>query len=141
MICSLRIPDVLQARIDTVAGKEGRSKWIIEACRMRLDQGAVAGTTPGPERYAGKSGSTPEASTKPTMHELRLQDLRDICAGAKRPPVSSEPLDSIDTHGGAEVPICSKKWWEDGTQYECLMDKGHKEQKHGLRGMVRALDV
>jgi hypothetical protein len=40
-----------------------------------------------------------------------------------------------------EIPICGKKWWEDGEQYECLMDKGHKEQKHGLRGMVRRLDA
>jgi hypothetical protein len=39
-----------------------------------------------------------------------------------------------------ETPICGKTWWEDGTQYECLMDKGHRDQKHGLRGMVRRID-
>jgi hypothetical protein len=39
-----------------------------------------------------------------------------------------------------ETPICGKSWWEDGEQYECLMDKGHREQKHGMRGMVRRLE-
>jgi len=39
-----------------------------------------------------------------------------------------------------EIPICGKRWWEDGTQYECLMDKGHREQKHGLRGMVQRME-
>jgi hypothetical protein len=42
-----------------------------------------------------------------------------------------------------DVPICAKTWWEDGEQYECLMDKGHREAllgKHGLRGMVQRID-
>jgi len=38
-----------------------------------------------------------------------------------------------------EIPICGKTWWEDGTQYECLMDKG-VHTKHGIRGMVRKVE-
>ena len=41
-----------------------------------------------------------------------------------------------------EIPICGKTWWEEGEQYECLMDSGHIEarvNKHGLRGMVRTI--
>lgn len=38
-----------------------------------------------------------------------------------------------------EIAICGKTWWEDGEHWECLMDAGHKESKHGMRGMVRKL--
>jgi hypothetical protein len=38
-----------------------------------------------------------------------------------------------------EIPICGKDWWEDGEHYECLMDKHHKNPKHGQAGMVRRL--
>lgn len=36
-----------------------------------------------------------------------------------------------------EIPICGKTWWEEGENYECLMDKWHKNIKCGQRGMVR----
>jgi hypothetical protein len=64
----------------------------------------------------------------------RAQDLREICAGNIL-GVKYEPV-----LGPIEIPICGKRWWEDGTQYECLMDKGHRDQKHGLRGMVQRLE-
>jgi hypothetical protein len=51
----------------------------------------------------------------------------------------TQPYGGI-ARGTIEIPICGKTWWEEGEQYECLMDKGHKESKHGIRGMVRRLE-
>jgi hypothetical protein len=71
-----------------------------------------------------------------------MQALRDICAG-KSPIPSGESASSIQQayfDKVYEIPICGFKWWEDGEQYECLMDKGHKITKHGQRGMVRRVD-
>jgi hypothetical protein len=62
------------------------------------------------------------------------QSLQDICDG-KLPITSAAPFDVEKV----EIPICGKLWWEDGTQYECLMDKG-VHTKHGLRGMVRKVE-
>ena len=69
----------------------------------------------------------------PIPPKTSMNALRAICAG-KFPPDSVEPTVS------AEIPICRFQWWEDGTAYECLMDKGHKSMKHGQRGMVRRVD-
>jgi len=64
-----------------------------------------------------------------------MQDLREICVGTIAPE-----LTEAGRAMATEIPICGKRWWEDGTQYECLMDKGHREQKHGLRGMVQRME-
>jgi hypothetical protein len=96
-----------------------------------------------------------------------MQALRDICAGKieelcncdfSNQPHSKSVCDAIlarvqaemieseqsdyllRTANLAEVPICGKTWWEDGEQYECLMDKGHKALKCGQRGMVRKVE-
>lgn len=91
MICTIRIPDVLQGRIDKETGDNGRSKWILDACRMRLDGGSSK--RPEPESLAERNaqkdtsygaGDASAASVmamgdsqpRPTM-----QALRDICAG------------------------------------------------------------
>lgn len=149
MICPIRIPDVLQNRIDKAAGKRGRSKWILEACRMRLDGSMDRGSSDGLERRnvdmgdcvarpeVGGSNPSP-VSTKPDMEALLA-----ICAGERlMPPVQTGNLGVVPHSafpGREEVPICGKTWWEDGEHYECLMDKGHRESKHGMRGMVRVL--
>ena len=84
-------------------------------------------------------------STKPDM-----QALRDICAGKFATPLKHfeatlEIRDGI-SHPLVEIPICGHKWWEQGefggenTQYECLMDKGHKNPLHGRAGMVRRIE-
>ena len=103
----------------------------IQFYRMELPAGAVA----QPDRALAKEpeavGSIPTAPIKPNM-----QDLRDICAGKTIQQVFTD----IQNREPAEIPICGKTWWEDGEQYECLMDKGHRELKHGMRGMVRRLD-
>jgi hypothetical protein len=72
-----------------------------------------------------------------------MQALRDICAG-NLGITDRAAFDAGWDRGEAkeEVPICGKTWWEDGEQYECLMDKGHREAKigkHGLRGLVRTI--
>ena len=86
-------------------------------------------------------GSIPFPTTKPD-----IQALRDICAGkatCKRcggDKFYGNMQCVVCDHEPAEVPICGKTWWEDDAQYECLMDVGHRERLHGLRGMVRRLD-
>ena len=70
-----------------------------------------------------------------------MQALRDICAG--KPQTNNDwgihPQMQADIQ--AEIPICGKTWWEDGDQYECLMDAGHSiPLKHGRNGMVRRVD-
>lgn len=135
MICTIRIPDVLQARIDSEAGESGRSKWILEACRMRLDAVGDNSAVEVKTVNAGMASlpSTPHAGANPDhSSKLTMQALRDICAGK----LSKSDVDPMIPD---EVPICGKTWWEDGEEYECLMDAGHREQKHGLRGMVRVI--
>lgn len=84
-----------------------------------------------------------------------MDALRSICAGnTNLLPVNEVELakwhaerfgaaEEIDRMASMpyreEVPICGKDWWEDGEHWECLMDAGHKESKHGMRGMVRKL--
>lgn len=73
---------------------------------------------------------------------VNMQALRDICAGQGSQVVASSaanhPYMGIE-RGSVEIAICGKTWWEEGEQYECLMDKGHKESKHGMRGMFRSV--
>ena len=88
MVSSLRIPDVLRARIDKAAGGSGkRSEWILEACRMRLDgpiPGKVVsvGTVQPPDGlppipyFQVESTDFPSLKRKPDMAALR-----EICAG------------------------------------------------------------
>lgn len=131
---SLRIPDVLRARIESASG--GRmAEWILEACRMQLEAGRAHPVELLPSKQE-ETGSTPVPRSKPSLQELRslCDEIKDRNAAA----VGAAEYECL-THE-AEVPVCGKRWWEDGTEYECLMDKGHKEQKHGLRGMVRVLD-
>jgi hypothetical protein len=84
------------------------------------------------------AGSNPVLGSKPDM-----QALRDICAG-KSPIPSGESKASIQEayfDRVYEIPICGFRWWEDGEQFECLMDKGHSvPTKHGRNGMVRRVD-
>jgi hypothetical protein len=176
MICTIRIPDVLQGRIDSAAGDEGRSKWILDACRMRLDarvaqlarepleippqmkelledvqaQNATRRMTPFMKRHAGDEPHVKYSELMPTLqqhdagHQLNpdMQALRDICAGKGLAPMYEQQSDDylLRTANLAEVPICGKTWWEDGEHYECLMDRGHRNPKHGIGGMVRRLD-
>jgi hypothetical protein len=134
MICTIRIPDVLQARIDSAAGDESRSKWILEACRMRLDCGdssrveqrpsspQVEGSIPSPRSI------DPSFTVGTAPRQDLLAKLRASVAAIESKPHAPEPE--------IEIPLCHKTWWEDGEQYECLMDKGHKNPKHGQFGKV-----
>lgn len=110
--------------------RECRStKW--NAVAERLIAGAINPTIRG-------EGSNPSGvPPKPDM-----QGLRDICAGqvtqVSASSAAAHPYKGID-RGSIDIGICGKTWWEDGEQYECLMDKGHKELKHGMRGMFRSV--
>ena len=92
----------------------------------------------------------------PSIAKPDMQALRDICAGKIEPRNKEEflagfghamatgtllkqELQPMGFYERSEVPICGKKWWEDGEHYECLMEAG-LHAKHGLRGMVRRLD-
>lgn len=103
---ALRMPDTILEKIDVLSGVRDRSKWILEACRMRL-----------------------------------LEALLAICAGRpKLAPLAPEVCDALfEDQRPIRIPICGKDWWEDGEHYECLMDAGHRETKHGMRDMVRVL--
>ena len=146
VMCAARLPEMLVKRIDSAAASGGvsRAQFIAEACRMRLDGPIIGkvvsvGTVQPPDSlpplpyYQGESTEYPglERSGVP------MQALRDICAGKTNGQLLAAVIHATPE---VEIPICGKTWWEDGEQYECLMDKGHKEQKHGMRDMVRRLD-
>jgi len=89
-----------------------------------------------PEPSDNRQRSALASPTKPDM-----QSLREICTGKVADVGVLERMEHLPTTTvSAEIPICGKRWWEDVTQYECLMDKGHRDQKHGLRGMVQRLE-
>jgi hypothetical protein len=137
MICTIRIPDVLQARIDAASAEVGRSKWILEACRLRLDRDSSVVEQRG-AIVTKATGSIPVPDSKPDM-----QALRAICAGklpGDMPSGATGYKLSLNDEAIIEVEFCGKTWWEDGEQYECLMDKGHKALKCGQRGMVRRIE-
>jgi uncharacterized protein with PIN domain len=66
--------------------------------------------------------------------------LREICAGDLTATLNDPWCGDVPPPTATEIPVCGKTWWEDGEHYECLMEKGHREQKHGLRGMSRTLE-
>lgn len=143
VMCATRLPEVLVNRVDAAAQSCGisRAQFIADACRMRLD-GPVAGkvVSVGTVQPPDNLSAIPYFQVESTDYaglerKLSLQALRDICAG-NLPITSNAPIDVEK----AEISICAKNWWEDGEHYECLMDKGHKEQKHGMRGMFRRLE-
>ncbi len=84
----MRVPEVLLARINAAAGDE-RTKWILEACRMRLDgvagidKSAVSkGTTGSQTLDTGTNVKSPAEAKEPqTPPKPDMQALRDICAG------------------------------------------------------------
>jgi hypothetical protein len=111
--------------------------------------GEVAGVEMDRADSATNGGKKTDSSaaTKPKHSEQMKQSLRDICAGKGLGSIKYHNIDT-DPMGRAlasiprtEIPICSFRWWEDGEQYECLMDAGHSiPLKHGRNGMVRRVD-
>src|SRR5580693_8094568 len=102
---NMRVPEVLLARINAAAGDD-RTKWILEACRMRLDAGngfeshqpRPAGASPkgcdtashapakpnvdSPEGLVseGNRQVAAEVQSLPSGFKPDMQALRDICA-------------------------------------------------------------
>lgn len=156
---NVRYPQELLDSIDKTAGFGKRSEWIFEACRMRLD-GAVENCASVQGTHQSKAGETEQAAGRiqptvtqpnPSLEERKSIALaamaqaektfgEKIFAGAIDLAMSSPP--EIDFRPDrTEIPICSFKWWEDGEQYECLMDAGHSiPLKHGRNGMVRRIN-
>jgi hypothetical protein len=54
-------------------------------------------------------------------------------------PEAAKPKVNVAAVEPAEIPICGHKWWEDGERYECLMDAGHKNPKHGQKGLIHLI--
>lgn len=155
---NVRVPEILLSRIDKDAGDGERSKWILDACRMRLDGLAHGPNDPHVGGAAQSASSFTQGNTKslglteefengeqpPLTNEEKMQALRYICAGADKRVAAAGVhglADLLRDKPNFEIPICGKDWWEDGDHFECLMDAGHREQKHGMRGMVRKLDA
>ena len=169
VMCAARLPELLVKRIDAAAKSGGvsRAQFIAEACRMRLDgsqhgyssasasQGAdsantnkvlvvdgvfSSGNSENESNSEARRGDVQEVPRNEShKHQIDMQTLREICAG-KGVTEGAATVAYLDK-SAHETPICGKTWWENGEQYECLMDKGHREQKHGLRGAVRRLDA
>ena len=87
---SLRIPDVLQARIKSVSQGEGMAAWILEACRMRLD---------GDTSVSEEAGGTSVAASIPAPQSTKpdLAALREICAGT--------PIPDLEITDSGEVAV------------------------------------
>ena len=120
MICTIRIPEIVQARIDSAAGGGKRSEWILEACRMRLD-----GDTSVAEEAGGFSvvGSIPAPlSTKPDM-----QVPRDICAGTVA--IESKPFEPEEP----AIRVCGFRAYNevDGDTYTCGLPQHNPKRPHG----------
>lgn len=135
VMCAARLPEMLVARIDSAAAscRVSRAQFIAEACRMRLDGEGSSVVEPGPSK-ADVAGSIPAPRSKPDM-----RTLREICAGNRFADLHGN-MEGVEPRIANEIPICGKQWWEDGNHYECLMDKGHKEPKHGLGGVVMVVE-
>lgn len=66
-----------------------------------------------------------------------MRRLREIASGIDIEPTFSEVPSAHGWPPEPERQQCDIKWWEEGEQYQCLMDKCHKNPKHGQFGMVR----
>ena len=102
----MRVPEVLLARINAVAGDE-RTKWILEACRMRLDGESVperlngSGVIARMSEQSGVMGSNPITSpSKPDMAALR-----EICEG-NLPDKWAEPMTAGQIERMIPDPVC-----------------------------------
>ena len=110
---NMRVPEVLLARINAAGGGD-RTKWILEACRMRLDAGGRARASDVKTENAGgdhikvthhAGQQTPDPSSKPNM-----ASLREICEG--KMPLDADPGQCFSC--GAILPldtdsICCKR--------------------------------
>jgi hypothetical protein len=105
---NMRVPEVLLARINAVAGDE-RTKWILEACRMRLDGDAGAAESVCASKRVAEghsfggcpSGRTGwfESITPATKPDIAV--LRAICAG--------QPVEADEgAWTNLELPPCSE---------------------------------
>lgn len=117
-------------------GKCRSRKWNESAGKDILDQaidrapvGAIA------VHLATADGTIVETRPVPNM-----QALRETCAGRIVREIDLGMKQVPGEVAQVEIPTCGKRWWEEGTHYECIMEAGHRDRKHGLRGMVQRLE-
>ena len=120
----MRVPDVLLARIDTAASGE-RTKWILEACRMRLDK-TGSGEEPQTHQTTGVGtglGQLPDnressALTSPTTPNMAA--LREICAGNLEPHIEdSTGFRGVD-HPIKPCVVCDSPMREVKGKWACV---------------------
>lgn len=114
---SMLIEDALKNATD----EQIKSEWARRTQAMRRT------------RSGGRKSRDAPVEVEVPMASLKEQLQASIDLIKKQ---GSEPIQ----HVVAEVPMCRFSWWEDGEQYECLMDKGHKSVKHGQAGMVQRVE-
>jgi hypothetical protein len=128
VMCAARLPEMLVKRVDAAAASAGvsRAQFIAEACRMRLDGPIVGkvvsvGTIQPPDNLPPLPYYQVESTDYPGLERRKTdtQRLRDICAGK---------IDIMIPSDGAPEPVlCThKEWAEDGEQYRCRLQAGHK---------------
>jgi hypothetical protein len=136
VMCATRLPEMLVKRIDAKAKSLGRSRAHITELALReyLDGGSASAVNRDSLEVAPQE--------PPPILSVKAALLATI-PGLKTCATIDKPLTMavVESHNPSpEIPMCLKTWWEDGCRYECLMDKDHREIKHGQRGLLRRLD-
>lgn len=135
VLVAIRMPDNLKRMIDEASEQRDvtLTSFIVNACWGELDNGGVAQQAEPRVSVPNDVGSNPTPSSKTSL----LSSIPGLKTGASLKEEPLVPLHTASPVTADEVPMCLFAWWEDGEQYECLMDKGHRSTKHGQRGMVR----
>ena len=110
---NMRVPEVLLGRIDAVAeGK--RTAWILEACRMRLD-----------DEPQGMTVLNPDGTIEPVVWEKpTIEDRKAIAMQAMSDALMLDhPAEAPET-----IELCGKEWpnHETGQWGRCGLAQGHR---------------
>lgn len=128
VLYAFRMPVDLKRLCEAEAEKRGMTMtaFIVNACWVYLD----GGVAPSEESstLVDACGSNPQPASKLSI----ALAIPGVSLGMSKP---TTPLPDAQPTT-AEVAICGYAWWEDGAEYQCLMDRGHKAAKHGQHGMV-----
>jgi hypothetical protein len=145
---NVRVPDVLVGRLRSRANEDGVSvaQVVIAACRQYVD--AASNEADVIAILQRNEGSKPLCvghyedwaivqAARASERKTIVQDAVSTPAPTAKTPIAMVTADGV-IHDAS--PICGKMWWEDGERYECLMEQGHLDRAHGVRGMVRRVE-
>jgi hypothetical protein len=161
---NVRVPDVLVGRLRSRANEDGVSvaQVVIAACRQYV--AAASNEADVIAILQRNEGSKPLCvghyedwaivqAARASERKTIVQDAVSTPAPTTKTPIAMVTADGVcstlwnytDQVKGIPVihdasPICGKMWWEDGERYECLMERGHLDRAHGVRGMVRRVE-